>query len=101
MRIIKKVKNSRRYTFKLFKDGSIIKLPTAKYQKIVSKINFILNKKNEVDKKGKSITVHLIIINNYLKQYIKKQKKIRMVFWCQNIKKEEGRILQKYFEYEY
>ena len=36
-------------------------------KKISSKINSVLRKRNEVDKRGKSITIHYSIVNNYLK----------------------------------
>ena len=38
-------------------------------RKIASKINSILKKRKEVDRKGKPITVHFTTVNNYLKQY--------------------------------
>ena len=40
-------------------------------------INSVLIKRNEVDDEGKLITISYIIINNYLKDYYGKPKKIR------------------------
>ena len=58
-------------------------------RKIANKINSVLRKRNEVDKKGKSITVHYTTINNYLK--------IRNVFYMSNEKKRKGSNFTKGF----
>ena len=39
-------------------------------------INSLLNKLNEVDRKGRPFTVHYTIVNNYLKEYYGKPRKI-------------------------
>ena len=43
-------------------------------------INSILDKKREVDKNGKRVSVNFTTINNYLKEYFGKPSKIRKVF---------------------
>ena len=53
-------------------------------RKIASKINSILRKRNEVDKRGKPITVHYTTVNNYLKKYFGKPRRIRKVFFMSN-----------------
>ena len=50
-------------------------------RKIANMINSLLLKKNEVDQKGKQITVHYTTVNNYLKAYFGKPRKIRKVFY--------------------
>ena len=50
-------------------------------RKITSKINSVLRKRNELDKRGKPITVHYNIVNDYLKQYFGKPRKIRKIFY--------------------
>ena len=71
------------------------------FRKIASKINSCLKKRNEVDKRGKPITVHFTTVNNYLKEYFGKQRKFRKVFFMPEEHKKKGRILQKNFEYGY
>ena len=39
------------------------------FRKIAAIINSILTKKTEVDSKGRQISVHYTIVNNYLKGY--------------------------------
>ena len=51
---------------------------------IASKINYVLRKRNEVDKRGKPITVHYTTVNNYLKQYFGKPRKFRKAFYMSN-----------------
>ena len=58
-------------------------------RKIASKINSILKKRKEVDRKGKPITVHFTTVNNYLKQYFGKPRKIRKVFFMSEENKKK------------
>ena len=44
-------------------------------------INSVLSKRNEVDDEGKPITISYRTINNYLKDYYGKPKKIRKAFY--------------------
>ena len=48
---------------------------------IAYKINSLLKKKNEVDNKGRPLSIHYITVNNYLKQNFGKPRKIRKVFF--------------------
>ena len=48
---------------------------------IARMINSTLEKRNEVDKKGRQISVHYTTVNNYLKEYYGKPRKIRKVFF--------------------
>ena len=48
---------------------------------IAYKINSLLKKKNEVDNKGRPLSIHYTTVNNYLKQYFGKPRKIRKVFF--------------------
>ena len=50
-------------------------------RKIVNMINSVLVKRGEVDKKGKQISVHFTTVNNYLKEYFDRPRKIRKVFY--------------------
>ena len=58
-------------------------------RKIATKINSVLSKRNEVDKNGKPITVHFTTVNNYLKQYFGKPRKIRKVFFMSEENKKK------------
>ena len=49
-------------------------------RKIASMINSVLVKRKELDSKGKQISVHFTTVNNYLKEYFGKPRKIRKVF---------------------
>ena len=51
------------------------------YRTIARMINSALEKRNEVDKKGRQISVHYTTVNNYLKEYYGKPRKIRKVFF--------------------
>ena len=53
------------------------------------KINSLLKKKNEVDNKGRPLSIHYITVNNYLKQYFWKPRKIRKLFFYQKNKKNK------------
>lgn len=44
-------------------------------------INTVLVRKKETDKKGKIISVLFTTVNNYLKQYFGKPRKVRKVFY--------------------
>ena len=50
-------------------------------RKIANMINSVLNKLNEVDRKGRPVTVHYTTVNNYLKEYYGKPRRIRKVFF--------------------
>ena len=50
-------------------------------RKISSMINSVLNKRNEVDKRNKPLTISYRTINNYLRQYYGKHRKIRKAFF--------------------
>ena len=50
-------------------------------RKISFMINSVLSKRNEVDDEGKPITISYRTINNYLKDYYGKPKKIRKAFY--------------------
>ena len=58
-------------------------------RKISFMINSVLSKRNEVDDEGKPITISYRTINNYLKDYYGKPKKIRKAFylWEDQMKK--------------
>ena len=58
-------------------------------RKIANMINSILLKRKEVDKKGNQITVHYTTLNNYLKEYFGKPRKIRKVFHLTKEQKEK------------
>ena len=51
------------------------------FRTIAQKINSVLEKRNEVDKKGNIISVTYKTVNNILKKYFGKPKKIRKVFF--------------------
>ena len=51
------------------------------FRKISFMINSVLSKRNEVDDEGKPITISYRTINNYLKDYYGKPKKIRKAFY--------------------
>ena len=52
-------------------------------------------KKNEVDQKGQQITVHYTTVNNYLKAYFGKPRKIRKAFYLTKDKWPKGRNFGK------
>ena len=43
-------------------------------------INSVLQKKGEIDKNDKILSVHFTTVNNYLKEYFDRPKKIRKIF---------------------
>ena len=49
--------------------------------KIASMINSVLMKRKELDSKGRQISIHFTTVNNYLKEYFGKPRKIRKVFF--------------------
>ena len=57
-------------------------------RKISYMINSVLEKKGEVDKKGKKLSIHFTTVNNYLKEYFGRPKKIRKVFYLSDIQKK-------------
>ena len=61
-------------------------------RKIAAMINSVLANLKEVDKKGRPLTVHFTTVNNYLKEYFGRPRKIRKVFFLsqeQKIKRKE------------
>ena len=58
-------------------------------RKISYMINSVLEKKGEVDKKGKKLSIHFTTVNNYLKEYFGRPKKIRKVFYLSDIQKKK------------
>ena len=58
-------------------------------RKIAAKINRVLKLKKEFDNKGKILSVSYKTVNNILKEFYGRPKKIRKVFFCQT------RILSK------
>ena len=62
-------------------------------RKIANMINSVLNKLNEVDRKGRPVTAHYTTVNNYLKEYNGKPRKIRKVFFLSKDQKGERKKL--------
>ena len=62
-------------------------------RKIASIINCVLLNLKEVDKKDRPLTVHYTTINNYLKEYFGRPRKIRKVFFLS----KEQMIKRKHF----
>ena len=62
-------------------------------RKISVMINNVLEKKGEKDKNGKKLSVHFTTVNNYLKEYFGRPKKIRKVFYFSNEQKKKMRFL--------
>ena len=58
-------------------------------RKIADMINSVLVKRGEVDKKGKQISVHFTTVNNYLKEYFGRPRKIRKVFYLSEKQKKK------------
>ena len=61
-------------------------------RKIAAMINSVLANLKEVDKNGRPLTVHFTTVNNYLKEYFGRPRKIRKVFFLsqeQKIKRKE------------
>ena len=58
-------------------------------RKIADMINSILLKRGEHDKRGKQITVHYTIVNNNLKEYFERPRKIRKVFYLSKMQKKK------------
>ena len=52
-------------------------------------IDSVLVKRGEVDKKGKQISVHFTNVNNYLKEYFGRPRKIRKVFYLSEKQKKK------------
>ena len=50
-------------------------------RKIANMINDLLLKRNELDQKGRQLSVHYTTVNNYLKEYYGKPRKIRRTFF--------------------
>ena len=59
-------------------------------RKIAAKINRLFEQKNELDKKGKILSVSYKTVNNILKEFYGRPKKIRKVFFLseENIKQK-------------
>ena len=53
-------------------------------RKIATMINSILAKRKEFDSKGRQITIHYTTVNNYLREYYGKPRKIRKTFFLSN-----------------
>ena len=53
-------------------------------RKIAAMINSILVKRKEFDSKGHQITIHYTTVNNYLREYYGKPRKIRKTFFLSN-----------------
>ena len=58
-------------------------------RKISYMINSILEKRGEVDKNGKRVSVHFTTVNNYLKEYFGKPREIRKVFYFSDEQKKK------------
>ena len=62
---------------------------TMSCRKISVMINSILNKRNEVDKRNRPLSISYRTINNYLKEYYGKPKKIRKAFYLSEEQKDK------------
>ena len=52
-------------------------------------INSILLKRGEHDKRGNQITIHYTTVNNYLKEYFRRPRKIRKIFYLSEKQKKK------------
>ena len=67
--------------FKLFKNGLIIRQLVLEAQEKVLIWLMLFWLKKRKDKKGKTLSVHFTTVNNYLKEYLGKPRKLRKVFY--------------------
>ena len=79
--ITKKRKLKDIYLYRIFRWAKNKPTSSMSCRTMAQKINSVLEKRNEVDKKGNIISVTYKIINNILKIYYGKHKKIRKVFF--------------------
>ena len=58
-------------------------------RKIASKINSVLKSRNELNKNGKPLSVHFTTVNNYLRDYFGRPRKVRKVFYLSDANKRK------------
>ena len=58
-------------------------------RKIANKINSVLRSRNELNKKGKPLSINFTTVNNYLREYFGKPRKIRKVFYLSDENKRK------------
>ena len=58
-------------------------------RKIACKINSVLKKRNEFNKNGKKLLVHFTTVNNYLRDYFGRPRKVRKVFYLSEANKRK------------
>ena len=59
-------------------------------KRIASIINSALSKRKELDNIGNQLSIHCNTVNNYLKEFYGKPRKIRRAFFCPKNKCKKG-----------